>query len=220
MRYQKQQEERAAIALATEAGPPPEPHSPTSQGADSRGGLPANAEHFVLSREDGKLGLSIVGDASGMVGGTYIKKVRNQSAAAAGLKPMSRLLRIGEEDVTDCTQSEVVNMLGMAGDRIDIVVAHDPEGLEALEGPTLARNVTIHKGASGFGLVILGSEDVPGPVFIATIRQGTMAAELTDLHVGDRIIAINGVAVNDVEQGTRQTSFCNSALDAKLRHRL
>lgn len=164
--------------------------------------LPPGALRFTIAREDGKLGLSIVGDISGTRPGTYVKSIRNTAAAAAGLTPGSRLLRIGGEDVHAHTQQEVVRMLATAGDKIEIVVVPDADGLAQLESLSTSRSVRLIKGPRGYGISLAGRDDAPHPVFVGSIQPGSPADGRGDIAVGDRIVKINDVPIDLALQRT------------------
>ncbi|EGD74437.1 hypothetical protein PTSG_05802 [Salpingoeca rosetta] len=79
--------------------------------SDSDSGDDEDAQRIVVRRQDGRLGLGLVGESMARGYGVYISNVANTDAAAQGLEVGMRVLSVDGHDTRDATQSEVLSLV-------------------------------------------------------------------------------------------------------------
>lgn len=138
----------------------------------------------------------------------YITRVDKDSVAEqAKLKLGDRIISINGTSTRGFGLVETLQLIS-ASDRLEFVVAFDPAGFEQMQDELATqigggagasprhldmRRIQLKKGASGFGLALLGGAggDVEERVFVRSVVEGSVAAG-TKLRPGDRIVSING----------------------------
>ena len=115
--------------------------------------------------------------------------VPNAPAAAAGLLPDDRIVRANGEEIDDSTQlTSIIN--DNRGQPVDLTLQRGTQNIEVSVTPR--EDPPAGQGATGVGLL---------PITEATIDIGTVvaggAAEAAGVQVGDRVVAIDGVAMTD-----------------------
>jgi len=110
-------------------------------------------------------------------------------AAAAGLLPDDRIARANGEEIDDSSQlTSIIN--DNRGQPVDLTLQRGTQNIEVSVTPR--ENPPAGEGATGVELL---------PITEATIDIGTVvpggAAEAAGVQIGDRVVAINGVAMTD-----------------------
>lgn len=84
--------------------------------------------------------------------------------------------------------------------------------LDQVGGHRLCRQVTLARssGGRGLGLTIEGGADCGRPVIIVRVADGGAADRSRALFVGDRIVSVNGVPINET---TAHTDVCRLLAD-------
>lgn len=207
--------------------PPPPPSSPPAeddaaqpQSATSAGYSTKEPGSFVVTvpRLDGRWGISVMGTEVTPHPRVYVAQVVNPAAAQSGLVEGCRILCVDGRDVRGFSHAQVVHLLSSAGDSVDLEVVLDKAGYESLaaekekvvrdrtsdvaanETQSSVRNVTLVRGAKGFGFRLAGPSNKPGRVYISQIVPGGVAAQNGNLREGDCILAINNVVTRAVLQ--------------------
>uniref|UniRef100_A0A8C5RPT1 Discs large MAGUK scaffold protein 5 n=1 Tax=Laticauda laticaudata TaxID=8630 RepID=A0A8C5RPT1_LATLA len=119
--------------------------------------------------------------------GIFVTKVDKGSIADGRLRVNDWLLKINDVDLTNKDKKQVIKAVLNGGGVINIVVRRR-KSLGGKVVTPLHINLSGHKD-SGIGL--------ENGIFVATIMSGSPAAKEGSLTVGDRIIAINGIALDN-----------------------
>uniref|UniRef100_A0A670ZU97 Discs large MAGUK scaffold protein 5 n=1 Tax=Pseudonaja textilis TaxID=8673 RepID=A0A670ZU97_PSETE len=119
--------------------------------------------------------------------GIFVTKVDKGSIADGRLRVNDWLLKINDVDLTNKDKKQVIKAVLNGGGVINMVVRRR-KSLGGKVVTPLHINLSGHKD-SGIGL--------ENGIFVATIMSGSPAAKEGSLTVGDRIIAINGIALDN-----------------------
>ncbi|NXX92217.1 DLG5 protein, partial [Centropus bengalensis] len=119
--------------------------------------------------------------------GIFVTKVDKGSIADGRLRVNDWLLKINDVDLTNKDKKQVIKAVVNGGGVINMVVRRR-KSLGGRVITSLHINVSGHKD-SGVGL--------ENGVFVAAVVPGSPAAKEGSLAVGDRIIAINGIALDN-----------------------
>ena len=80
-------------------------------------------ERLIIKREDGKFGCHVIGGCNDFFGGTFVKKVIQDSpAAAAMIEPGDRILAVREQGALCLTHSQTVALLSEPADEIELTI--------------------------------------------------------------------------------------------------
>ncbi|XP_019620397.1 PREDICTED: disks large homolog 1-like [Branchiostoma belcheri] len=163
-------------------------------------------EEIVLERVSGGtqgLGFSIAGGNDnphiGDDPSIYITKLIPGGAAAADgkLRVNDIIVQVNEADVSDVTHSLAVDALKKAGSTVRLLVRRRRIPYEAVQ------DIELVKGTKGLGFSIaggVGNQHIPGDngIFVTKIIDGGAAQQDSRLLVGDRLIAVNGITMENV----------------------
>ncbi|CAH1245866.1 DLG1 [Branchiostoma lanceolatum] len=163
-------------------------------------------EEIVLERVSGGtqgLGFSIAGGNDnphiGDDPSIYITKLIPGGAAAADgkLRVNDIIVQVNEADVSDVTHSLAVDALKKAGSTVRLLVRRRRAPYEAMQ------DIELVKGTKGLGFSIaggVGNQHIPGDngIFVTKIIDGGAAQQDSRLLVGDRLLAVNGVTMENV----------------------
>ncbi|XP_078693967.1 disks large homolog 1-like isoform X6 [Branchiostoma floridae x Branchiostoma belcheri] len=163
-------------------------------------------EEIVLERVSGGtqgLGFSIAGGNDnphiGDDPSIYITKLIPGGAAAADgkLRVNDIIVQVNEADVSDVTHSLAVDALKKAGSTVRLLVRRRRVPYEAVQ------DIELVKGTKGLGFSIaggVGNQHIPGDngIFVTKIIDGGAAQQDSRLLVGDRLIAVNGITMENV----------------------
>ncbi|XP_062854131.1 disks large homolog 1 isoform X2 [Trichomycterus rosablanca] len=160
-------------------------------------------EEITLERGNSGLGFSIAGGTDnphiGEDPSIFITKVIPGGAAAQDgrLRVNDCILRVNEADVRDVTHSRAVEALKEAGCMVRLYVRRRKPGAEKIV------DLKLVKGPKGLGFSIaggVGNQHVPGDnsIYVTKIIDGGAAQKDGRLHVGDKLIAVNAVCLEEV----------------------
>jgi C-terminal processing protease CtpA/Prc len=169
--------------------------------------LLGSPRHIGLTRHDGKLGISVIGDTEDK-GCIFIAKLAAHAMEKTGLHRGMRILSVDGEDVRNATHGEALAAFSRGGDTVDLEVEDDPAGfftfLERNDTlPESSRHVTLHRRdatTEPWG-VRMSAGTASGPVFITHVLPDSPAADAGQLYPGDRVLAINGEDTTEASQG-------------------
>lgn len=186
------------------------------------GELVGSPRHISLTRQNGKLGISVIGDTEDK-GCIFIAKLSAHASEKTGLHRGMRILSVGGEDMRNATHGEALAAFGRGGKTVDMEVEDDPAGFFAfLERndtlPESSRHVTLHRrDATGepWG-VRLSASTALGPVFITHVLPDSPAADAGQLYPGDRVVAINGEDTTEASQGLVAELVAQQTYDLQL----
>eukprot|EP00118_Oscarella_pearsei_P010069 m.60011 g.60011 ORF g.60011 m.60011 type:complete len:1093 (+) comp34911_c0_seq1:176-3454(+) len=133
------------------------------------------------------------------------------------MKAGDRLLKLNGMNLKHATHAEVVLLLKNAKRKIALELEYDVtlhEGLEEAEGPVM---VELQKpiGAS-LGLTLSGSQSPGDAIHISHIKDAGIADRCGALHVGDRLLSINGKPLIDCSMADTVQMLIHSDINMKL----
>ncbi|XP_032399925.1 multiple PDZ domain protein isoform X3 [Etheostoma spectabile] len=211
------------VQLTVARGPIPQLTSPAvSRTPSAASTLSANSsawqhvETIELVNDGTGLGFGIVG---GKTTGVIVKTILPGGIADQDgrLRSGDHILRIGDTDLYGMGSEQVAQVLRQCGNRVKLVVTRGPVD----ENPTLsavmpvvlptvneqgyeeeeddAFDVSLTKNTQGLGITIAGyvgdRNAEPSGIFVKSITKGSAVDQDGRIHVGDQIIAVDGVNI-------------------------
>ncbi|XP_074153894.1 disks large homolog 1 isoform X10 [Sminthopsis crassicaudata] len=173
-------------------------------------------EEITLERGNSGLGFSIAGGTDnphiGDDSSIFITKIIAGGAAAQDgrLRVNDCILRVNEVDVRDVTHSKAVEALKEAGSIVRLYVKR--------RKPVTEKTVEIKlvKGPKGLGFSIaggVGNQHIPGDnsIYVTKIIEGGAAHKDGKLQIGDKLLAVNSVCLEEVTHEEAVTALKNTA---------
>uniref|UniRef100_A0A8C9RTR5 Discs large MAGUK scaffold protein 1 n=1 Tax=Scleropages formosus TaxID=113540 RepID=A0A8C9RTR5_SCLFO len=160
-------------------------------------------EEITLERGNSGLGFSIAGGTDnphiGEDPSIFITKVIPGGAAAQDgrLRVNDCILRVNDVDVRDVTHSKAVEALKEAGSIVRLYVRRrKPQSEKVME-------IKLVKGPKGLGFSIaggVGNQHIPGDnsIYVTKIIEGGAAHKDGKLQIGDKLLAVNSVCLEEV----------------------
>ncbi|XP_043079279.1 disks large homolog 1-like isoform X3 [Puntigrus tetrazona] len=160
-------------------------------------------EEITLERGNSGLGFSIAGGTDnphiGEDPSIFITKIIPGGAAAQDgrLRVNDCILRVNDVDVRDVTHSNAVEALKEAGCIVRLYVRRRKAVTEKI------MDVKLVKGPKGLGFSIaggVGNQHIPGDnsIYITKIIEGGAAHKDGRLQIGDKLMAVNAVCLEEV----------------------
>ncbi|XP_022380255.1 disks large homolog 4 isoform X8 [Enhydra lutris kenyoni] len=160
-------------------------------------------EEITLERGNSGLGFSIAGGTDnphiGDDPSIFITKIIPGGAAAQDgrLRVNDSILFVNEVDVREVTHSAAVEALKEAGSIVRLYVMRRKPPAEKLV------EIKLIKGPKGLGFSIaggVGNQHIPGDnsIYVTKIIEGGAAHKDGRLQIGDKILAVNSVGLEDV----------------------
>ncbi|XP_074046675.1 disks large homolog 1 isoform X10 [Macrotis lagotis] len=172
-------------------------------------------EEITLERGNSGLGFSIAGGTDnphiGDDSSIFITKIIAGGAAAQDgrLRVNDCILRVNEVDVRDVTHSKAVEALKEAGSIVRLYVKR--------RKPVTEKTVEIKlvKGPKGLGFSIaggVGNQHIPGDnsIYVTKIIEGGAAHKDGKLQIGDKLLAVNSVCLEEVTHEEAVTALKNT----------
>ncbi|XP_026578038.1 disks large homolog 1 isoform X6 [Pseudonaja textilis] len=190
----------------SQANPPPvvvnteTPETPTYvNGTDAE----YEYEEITLERGNSGLGFSIAGGTDNPHveddSGVFITKIIPGGAAAQDgrLRVNDCILRVNEVDVHDVTHGKAVEALKEAGSMVRLSVKRRRQTTERMV------DIKLVKGPKGLGFSIaggVGNQHIPGDnsIYVTKIIEGGAAHKDGRLQIGDKLMAVNNVCLEEV----------------------
>uniref|UniRef100_A0A4X2MC01 Discs large MAGUK scaffold protein 1 n=1 Tax=Vombatus ursinus TaxID=29139 RepID=A0A4X2MC01_VOMUR len=173
-------------------------------------------EEITLERGNSGLGFSIAGGTDnphiGDDASIFITKIIAGGAAAQDgrLRVNDCILRVNEVDVRDVTHSKAVEALKEAGSIVRLYVKR--------RKPVTEKTVEIKlvKGPKGLGFSIaggVGNQHIPGDnsIYVTKIIEGGAAHKDGKLQIGDKLLAVNSVCLEEVTHEEAVTALKNTS---------
>ncbi|XP_024914939.1 glutamate receptor-interacting protein 2-like [Cynoglossus semilaevis] len=194
--------------FATEAlSAPPVVHFIEPDSPAERCGLLTDVESVVPSsgtfyvklpkRRDVELGITI--SASKKPGTPLIiSDIRKGSTAhrTGTLEPGDRLLAIDNLRLENSTVEDAVHVLQQAEDMVKLRIQKDEDNIDELEmSDSIIYTVELKRYNGPLGITISGTEEPFDPIVISGLTRKGLAERTGAIHVGDRVLAINGVSL-------------------------
>ncbi|XP_040340836.1 disks large homolog 1 isoform X16 [Herpailurus yagouaroundi] len=173
-------------------------------------------EEITLERGNSGLGFSIAGGTDnphiGDDSSIFITKIIAGGAAAQDgrLRVNDCILRVNEVDVRDVTHSKAVEALKEAGCIVRLYVKRRKPVSEKI------MEIKLIKGPKGLGFSIaggVGNQHIPGDnsIYVTKIIEGGAAHKDGKLQIGDKLLAVNSVCLEEVTHEEAVTALKNTS---------
>ncbi|XP_053160382.1 disks large homolog 1 isoform X2 [Hemicordylus capensis] len=173
-------------------------------------------EEITLERGNSGLGFSIAGGTDnphiGDDSSIFITKIIPGGAAAQDgrLRVNDCILRVNEVDVRDVTHSKAVEALKEAGSMVRLYVKRRKQVTEKMV------EIKLVKGPKGLGFSIaggVGNQHIPGDnsIYVTKIIEGGAAHKDGKLQIGDKLLAVNSVCLEEVTHEEAVTALKNTS---------
>ncbi|XP_053421022.1 disks large homolog 1 isoform X22 [Nycticebus coucang] len=173
-------------------------------------------EEITLERGNSGLGFSIAGGTDnphiGDDSSIFITKIITGGAAAQDgrLRVNDCILRVNEVDVHDVTHSKAVEALKEAGSIVRLYVKRRKPVSEKI------MEIKLIKGPKGLGFSIaggVGNQHIPGDnsIYVTKIIEGGAAHKDGKLQIGDKLLAVNSVCLEEVTHEEAVTALKNTS---------
>ncbi|XP_061098009.1 discs large homolog 1-like protein isoform X12 [Conger conger] len=172
-------------------------------------------EEITLERGNSGLGFSIAGGTDnphiGEDPSIFITKVIPGGAAAQDgrLRVNDSILRVNDVDVRDVTHSKAVEALKEAGSIVRLYVRRRKPMTEKI------MEIKLVKGPKGLGFSIaggVGNQHIPGDnsIYVTKVIEGGAAHKDGKLQIGDKLLAVNSVCLEEVSHEDAVTALKNT----------
>ncbi|KAF7210008.1 transcript variant X1 [Nothobranchius furzeri] len=112
------------------------------------------------------------------------------------LEPGDRLLAIDSVRLENCTMEDAMHVLQQAEDMVKLRIQKDEDNIEELEmSGSIIYTVELKRYNGPLGITISGTEEPFDPIVISGLTKKGLAERTGAIHVGDRVLAINGVSL-------------------------
>ncbi|XP_076974059.1 disks large homolog 1 isoform X6 [Tamandua tetradactyla] len=173
-------------------------------------------EEITLERGNSGLGFSIAGGTDnphiGDDSSIFITKIIAGGAAAQDgrLRVNDCILRVNDVDVHDVTHSKAVEALKEAGSIVRLYVKRRKPVSEKI------MEIKLIKGPKGLGFSIaggVGNQHIPGDnsIYVTKIIEGGAAHKDGKLQIGDKLLAVNSVCLEEVTHEEAVTALKNTS---------
>ncbi|XP_052014987.1 disks large homolog 1 isoform X5 [Apodemus sylvaticus] len=174
-------------------------------------------EEITLERGNSGLGFSIAGGTDnphiGDDSSIFITKIITGGAAAQDgrLRVNDCILRVNEADVRDVTHSKAVEALKEAGSIVRLYVKRRKPASEKIMEIKLIKGPKAGLGFSIAGGV--GNQHIPGDnsIYVTKIIEGGAAHKDGKLQIGDKLLAVNSVCLEEVTHEEAVTALKNTS---------
>ncbi|KAM4695422.1 disks large homolog 1 isoform 18-T18 [Discoglossus pictus] len=173
-------------------------------------------EEITLERGTSGLGFSIAGGTDnphiGDDTSIFITKIIPGGAASQDgrLRVNDCILRVNDVDVQDVTHSKAVEALKEAGSIVRLYVRRRKPVTEKI------MEIKLVKGPKGLGFSIaggVGNQHIPGDnsIYVTKIIEGGAAHKDGKLQIGDKLLAVNSVCLEEVSHEEAVTALKNTS---------
>uniref|UniRef100_A0A8C5FNK6 Glutamate receptor interacting protein 2a n=1 Tax=Gadus morhua TaxID=8049 RepID=A0A8C5FNK6_GADMO len=112
------------------------------------------------------------------------------------LEPGDMLLAIDNVRLERCTMEDAMHVLQQAEDMVKLRVQKDEDNMDELEmSGSIIYTVELKRYNGPLGITISGTEEPFDPIVISGLTKKGLAERTGAIHVGDRVLAINGVSL-------------------------
>ncbi|XP_076842171.1 disks large homolog 4-like isoform X6 [Brachyhypopomus gauderio] len=218
VRKTKKQRQRLILASV------PVVNTNTLDGSPYMNGINGEVEYeeITLERGNSGLGFSIAGGTDNPHVGDdpsiFITKIIPGGAAAQDgrLRVNDSILFVNDADVREVTHSQAVDALKEAGPIVRLYILRRKPIVEKLA------EIKLIKGPKGLGFSIaggVGNQHVPGDnsIYVTKVIEGGAAQKDGRLQIGDKILAVNNVSLEDVMHEDAVAALKNTAEVVYLR---
>ncbi|XP_077368968.1 glutamate receptor-interacting protein 2-like isoform X3 [Festucalex cinctus] len=154
--------------------------------------------HVKLPKRRGmEMGITISGSKK-LGKPLIISDIRKGSIAhrTGTLEPGDRLLAIDSVRLEDCTIEDAMQVLDQAEDMVKLRIQKDEDNIDELEmSGSIIYTVELKRYNGPLGITISGTEEPFDPIVISGLTKKGLAERTGAIHIGDRVLAINGVSL-------------------------
>ncbi|XP_072305831.1 glutamate receptor-interacting protein 2a isoform X2 [Eucyclogobius newberryi] len=112
------------------------------------------------------------------------------------LEPGDRLLAIDSVRLEHCTMEDAMHVLNQAEDMVKLRIQKDEDNIDELEmSGSIIYTVELKRYNGPLGITISGTEEPFDPIVISGLTKKGLAERTGAIHIGDRVLAINGVSL-------------------------
>lgn len=112
------------------------------------------------------------------------------------LEPGDRLLAIDTVRLDHCTMEDAMHVLHQAEDMVKLRIQKDEDNIDELEmSGSIIYTVELKRYNGPLGITISGTEEPFDPIVISGLTKKGLAERTGAIHIGDRVLAINGVSL-------------------------
>uniref|UniRef100_A0A915I865 PDZ domain-containing protein n=1 Tax=Romanomermis culicivorax TaxID=13658 RepID=A0A915I865_ROMCU len=164
--------------------------------------LPSSGIFTVkLAKRGQNLGITLNNSATGHKGESVtVKDIRLGSVShrCGSIQPDDQILSIDNIPLDTCTVDEAIRLLQKSSDIIKLRVKKNYTPFDDMEPATNTVVYTVELSRKGgpLGVTVASTDDNVDPIVISHLAPGGIAEKTGALHVGDRILAINGHSLN------------------------
>uniref|UniRef100_A0A8D2JGR4 Disks large homolog 1 n=1 Tax=Varanus komodoensis TaxID=61221 RepID=A0A8D2JGR4_VARKO len=173
-------------------------------------------EEITLERGNSGLGFSIAGGTDNPHieddSSIFITKIIPGGAAAQDgrLRVNDCILRVNDVDVREVTHSKAVEALKEAGSMVRLYIKRRKQVTEKIV------ELKLVKGPKGLGFSIaggVGNQHIPGDngIYVTKIIEGGAAHKDGKLQIGDKLMAVNSVCLEEVTHEEAVTALKNTS---------
>ncbi|XP_063737685.1 glutamate receptor-interacting protein 2-like isoform X2 [Eleginops maclovinus] len=127
-----------------------------------------------------------------------ISDIRKGSIAhrTGTLEPGDRLLAIDSVRLENCSMEDAMHILQQAEDMVKLRIQKDEDNIDELEmSGSIIYTVELKRYNGPLGITISGTEEPFDPIVISGLTKKGLAERTGAIHIGDRVLAINGVSL-------------------------
>ncbi|XP_074537236.1 glutamate receptor-interacting protein 2-like isoform X2 [Halichoeres trimaculatus] len=127
-----------------------------------------------------------------------ISDIRKGSIAhrTGTLEPGDRLLAIDSVRLENCTMEDAMHVLDQSEDMVKLRIQKDEDNIDELEmSGSIIYTVELKRYNGPLGITISGTEEPFDPIVISGLTKKGLAERTGAIHIGDRVLAINGVSL-------------------------
>ncbi|XP_040008159.1 glutamate receptor-interacting protein 2-like [Xiphias gladius] len=127
-----------------------------------------------------------------------ISDIRKGSIAhrTGTLEPGDRLLAIDSVRLENCTMEDAMHILQQAEEMVKLRIQKDEDNIDELEmSGSIIYTVELKRYNGPLGITISGTEEPFDPIVISGLTKKGLAERTGAIHIGDRVLAINGVSL-------------------------
>uniref|UniRef100_A0A8C4HSG3 Glutamate receptor interacting protein 2a n=1 Tax=Dicentrarchus labrax TaxID=13489 RepID=A0A8C4HSG3_DICLA len=118
------------------------------------------------------------------------------SVRTGTLEPGDRLLAIDSVRLENCTMEDAMHVLQQAEDMVKLRIQKDEDNIDELEmSGSIIYTVELKRYNGPLGITISGTEEPFDPIVISGLTKKGLAERTGAIHIGDRVLAINGVSL-------------------------
>uniref|UniRef100_A0A3P8SPR7 Glutamate receptor interacting protein 2a n=1 Tax=Amphiprion percula TaxID=161767 RepID=A0A3P8SPR7_AMPPE len=152
--------------------------------------------HVKLPKRRGvELGITISGESS-LVPVHICDPLALVSGRTGTLEPGDRLLAIDTVRLENCTMEDAMHVLQQAEDMVKLRIQKDEDNIDELEmSGSIIYTVELKRYNGPLGITISGTEEPFDPIVISGLTKKGLAERTGAIHIGDRVLAINGVSL-------------------------